>query len=130
MARNPLEEPWGDLNAGDPTSYWEGLTEEASDNLVEFVRQDGPKVINRPIGSRLAPTAAQIEEWQAGRNDFGWWAPLFQQYLEQGHSQIQATWEILVHDVIDMQGIPWDVINSTAPVLTSISSRRNGTEEL
>ena len=93
-----MEMPWGNLKGQDPTAEWEEDIEQVADEMVDFVENEGPRVLNRPIGSVVIPSEQQTRDWQIRHEDNDYWTELYQGYVDRGYSPIDASLELLKFD--------------------------------
>ena len=93
-----MEMPWGNLKGHDPTAAWEEDIEQVADEMVAFVKNQGPHVLNRPIGSLVVPSEQQTRDWQVGHEDGAYWQEIYQGYIDRGYDPVKASLELLKFD--------------------------------
>lgn len=82
----------------DATSILEEDVDTAAKELVRMVKEEGPKILNRPVGSKPIPRAEQHAEWRVSAHDINWWGQKLEKLLGAGRSPEQATLELLDFD--------------------------------
>lgn len=93
-----MKDTFGAPELQDATSILEEDVETAAKELVRMVKEEGPKMMNRPIGSKPVPRKEQHAEWQMNAHDANWWSQRFEKLLATGRSPEQAVAELLDFD--------------------------------
>lgn len=75
-----------DFGAGteDATGYWEGVIEEAVEKAKSDVLELGPRVLNRPIGSKPITKDQRVAMFL--RRDPAYWQERFERLVQMGDS--------------------------------------------
>ena len=92
-----MKDGYGSPGLGDGTGKWETIIEEASQRTAARVKDLGPQVINRPLGTVPVSKEDQRREWQLAISDPNVMAERYAQRSQAVGPEI-AKWELLKWD--------------------------------
>ena len=79
----------------DATGFWEEDIESVAKEIVKTINEDGPKVMNRPLGSVPVPKEDQKSEWMLAQDNMDYWSGRMQALMNQGYGAEQAALKLL-----------------------------------
>lgn len=85
-----MKDAYGSPELGDPAAEMEKDIEAVAQKVAASVRNEGPQILNRPLGSKPVPLEDQKMDYAQRMAMPDFWAVKFQAYVDRGMHPLQA----------------------------------------
>jgi hypothetical protein len=83
----------GEPKLGDSASEWEEDANFAMNEVLEFINNEGPLILNRTLFTNKVPTEDRVQDFLQGKDDPSWFQPMLESQLAGLRPEAQGTLE-------------------------------------